>query len=233
MKCMEKQERTKYWNFQKGNHRSFSSDSVNAVLLQWLKKTMFYQSGWGRGFAVVGFRVRRSCIWVMSVYVCVYICTYIYIYIYIYRERERQRQRQRDRERQRETETQREREGLSLWRIIMYLFPKLHICYVIRVAISEARNGYGTVFTILGCSSSGMKLVLGDGKVHRRGMDELWNSEQQHQQFRIIIEAITTHIWLQISRSNLLRKAYSDSHSHKSTVHDQLFDFNACLCSYI
>ena len=55
----------------------------------------------------------------------------------------------------------------------MYLFPKLHICYVIRVAISEARNGYGTVFTILGCSSSGMKLVLGDGKVNRRGMDEL------------------------------------------------------------
>ena len=39
-----------------------------------------------------------------------------------------------------------------------------------------------------------MKLILGDGKFKERGMDELRTSEQQHQQFGIIIEAITTRI---------------------------------------
>lgn len=147
MKCMEKQERTTYWNFQKGKHTSFSSDSVNAVLWQWLKKTIFYKSGWGRGFAVVGFRVRRSYIWVVCLCVCVCI------------------------------EGAGEGECLSLWRIIIYLLTKLHICYMIRVAISEARNDHGAVFTILGCSSSGMKLILGDAKCNKTGMDELWSSE--------------------------------------------------------
>ena len=66
-----------------------------------------------------------------------------------------------------------EGECLSLWRIIIYLFTKLYICYMIRVAISEARNDHGAVFTILGCSSSVMKLILGDAKYNKMGMDEL------------------------------------------------------------
>ena len=121
-----------------------------------LRKQCFIRVGGEEGLQLLdlesGGHVYELCL-CMCVYIYVHI--YIYIYIYIYRERER------------------EGECLSLWRIIMYLFPKLYICYVIRVAISEARNGHGTVFTILGCSSSGMKLVLGDGKVNRRGMDEL------------------------------------------------------------
>lgn len=50
-----------------------------------------------------------------------------------------------------------------------FLFSELHICYVIRVTISEARIDHGAVFAILECSSSGMKLILGDGNVNREG----------------------------------------------------------------
>lgn len=43
---MEKQERAKYWNLQKGKHTSFHLIwRVSVVLCYWLEKIILYQSG--------------------------------------------------------------------------------------------------------------------------------------------------------------------------------------------
>lgn len=49
------------------------------------------------------------------------------------------------------------------------LFTRLHYCYMIRVAISEARVDQGAVFAIWGCSNSGMELILDDANINKEG----------------------------------------------------------------
>lgn len=49
------------------------------------------------------------------------------------------------------------------------LFTRLHYCYMIRVAISEARVDQGAVFAIWGYSNSGMELILDDANINKEG----------------------------------------------------------------
>lgn len=50
------------------------------------------------------------------------------------------------------------------------LFTRLHYCYMIGVAISEARVDQRAVFAIWRCSNSGMELILDYANVNKEGL---------------------------------------------------------------
>lgn len=47
------------------------------------------------------------------------------------------------------------------------LFTRLHYCYMIRVAISEARVDQGAMFAIWGCNNSSMELILDGANINK------------------------------------------------------------------